>query len=225
MSSNTNRNWLLIKRDDDYRSLRVIDAKEYFAGVRREWAYRREESDQLRDALLSMGLRVPTRHSIDIYSQAGDSPTWAGFRKKVIRAVTSIRKENNRMLLRRSRQYMYELARDSVCGIGRELTEDEQHRLLRNENYLSDDYIRRKNKGKGNRKRKRREKEGKRKEKKKGKKNRRRKNRRPTGVLGRVKEENCCLSPQQQAFRAASPCSNRHSPQQQAFRGLSLHYC
>ena len=36
MSSSTNRIWLLQERNDDYRSLKRSDPKEYFAGVRRE---------------------------------------------------------------------------------------------------------------------------------------------------------------------------------------------
>ncbi|KAL8154954.1 hypothetical protein AgCh_000356 [Apium graveolens] len=44
--------------------MRVSDPKEYFAGVCREWAYRREESDQLRDDLIAMGVKVPVRQSL-----------------------------------------------------------------------------------------------------------------------------------------------------------------
>ncbi|KAL8110533.1 hypothetical protein AgCh_026311 [Apium graveolens] len=64
-----------------------------------------------------------------------------GGRRKVVKVVTLIRRENNRILLRRSRYYMFELAQDSVRASGRELTEAEQHRLLQNEDYISDDYM------------------------------------------------------------------------------------
>ncbi|KAL8145462.1 hypothetical protein AgCh_003581 [Apium graveolens] len=78
------------ERDDDYVGLRVSDPREYFAGVRREWAYRREESDRMRDDLIAMGVKVPVRQSLTMYSEAGESPTWSQFRRKVIKDVAPI---------------------------------------------------------------------------------------------------------------------------------------
>ncbi|KAL8105183.1 hypothetical protein AgCh_029105 [Apium graveolens] len=43
-----------VRPDDDYRSLRVSNPVEYFAGVRREWAFRREESESLTHGLIAM---------------------------------------------------------------------------------------------------------------------------------------------------------------------------
>lgn len=73
MSSSTCRIWLLNERDDDYHSLRRSDPKEYFAGVRREWDYRLEESERLRNDLIRMRARVPIRDSLAMFSVAGDT--------------------------------------------------------------------------------------------------------------------------------------------------------
>ena len=141
MSSSRNNTWLLGERDDDYRRLRVSEPKEYFAGVRREWAYRVEESQRLSNDLIAMGVRVPTRHSLDVYPTRNHGMSWIQFKRKVVLAVSLIRKENNRMLVRRSRHYMYQLAQDSVRASGRELTETQEQMLLQNPKYLSDGYM------------------------------------------------------------------------------------
>ena len=141
MSSSSSRNWLLIERNDDYRTLRHTDPREYFAGVRREWAYRREESDRLRNDLIHLGASVPIRDSFAIYPELGEGRSWPNYKRQMVKAVLQIRKENNRMLLRRCRYYMYKLALDSVRASGRELSVDEQRHLLQNPNYVSDDYM------------------------------------------------------------------------------------
>ncbi|KAL8093983.1 hypothetical protein AgCh_035750 [Apium graveolens] len=141
ISSSINNKWLLSERDDDYRSLRVSDPVEYFAGVRRKWAFRREESESLTHDLIAMSVRVPLRRSLSIYPRPHKNLPRSEFRRKVVKAVTLIRRKNNRMLLRRSRYYIFRLAQDSVRASGRELTEAEQHRLLQNEDYISDDYM------------------------------------------------------------------------------------
>ena len=137
--NNTNHKWLLEERDDDYQSLKESDPKEYFAGLSREWAYRRLESDRLKNDLLAMGLTVPSRESIALYPNPGEC-SWSVFKRRVDVAVSLIRQENNRMLLRRSRYYMYHLAQDSVRASGRQLTKAQKRMLLQNPNYLSDDY-------------------------------------------------------------------------------------
>ena len=88
-----------------------------------------------------MGARVPIRDSLAMYPVNGETQNWNDYRRKVIKAVTQIRVENNRMLLRRNRLYMYELANDSVRASGRELIEVEQQHLQQNPNYISDDYM------------------------------------------------------------------------------------
>lgn len=142
MSSPSRRNWLLVERDDDFRTVRRSDPKEYFAGVRREWAYRCEESESLRNDLIALGAPVIDRDSFAMYPDGYiRARSWTEYKEQVIKAVEHIRMENNRMLLRRSRYYMYELAKDSVSASGRELSEVEKCHLLQNPKYLSDDYM------------------------------------------------------------------------------------
>lgn len=142
MSSSTSRIWLLVERNDDFRTLKRSNPREYFAGVRREWAYRCEESERLRNDLIALGARVPIRDSFAMYpNEPMQGRSWNQYKQQVVRAVEQIRFENNRMLLRRSRYYMYELAKDSVSASGRELSEAEKCHLLQNPNYISDDYM------------------------------------------------------------------------------------
>ncbi|KAL8100032.1 hypothetical protein AgCh_032331 [Apium graveolens] len=58
MSSSTNHKWLLRERHDDYRTFRVSHPVEYFAGVRREWAFRREESESHIHDLIAMSAEL-----------------------------------------------------------------------------------------------------------------------------------------------------------------------
>ena len=51
--------------------------------------------------------------------------SWGEYRRKVIEAVELIREENHRMLLRRCRFYMLQLAKDSATASGREMTFEE----------------------------------------------------------------------------------------------------
>lgn len=141
MSSSRNAIWLLKERDNDYRSLMLSAMKDYFVGVRREWAYRVGESIQLNNDLNAMGLRVPSRDSFGIYPIRDDSVIRVEFKRRVVNSVACIREENNRMLMRMSRRFMYELAQDFVRASGRELTEAQQRMLLRNPDYLSNGYM------------------------------------------------------------------------------------
>ncbi|KAL8114104.1 hypothetical protein AgCh_021110 [Apium graveolens] len=76
--------------DDDYRSLRVSDPVEYFADVRQEWAFRREESESLTHNLIPMSVRVTLRHSLSIYPRPHENLPWSEFRRKVVKAVTFV---------------------------------------------------------------------------------------------------------------------------------------
>ncbi|KAG5565137.1 hypothetical protein RHGRI_001135 [Rhododendron griersonianum] len=53
-------------------------------------------------------------------------------------AVSRIKEENNRMLMRRSRYFMLQLATEMAEANQRELTENEHNNTLNNEKYLSD---------------------------------------------------------------------------------------
>ncbi|KAL1831041.1 hypothetical protein ACET3Z_000692 [Daucus carota] len=137
----SSRKWLLVERNDDYESLKYSDPREYFAGVRREWAHRLEESDQLRNDLIALGAKLPAPDSLAIYPEYRFQGSWGEYRMKVIAGVEQIREENNRMLLRRCRMYMYQLARDSATASGREMSFEEECALLQNPNYISDFYM------------------------------------------------------------------------------------
>ena len=132
------RKWLLKQMNDDYYSLKYTDPKEYFAGVRREWAFRLEESDQLRNDLIGLGAKLPVRESLGVYPARNFNGSWADYRRLVIEAVELIREENNRMLMRRCRFYMIKLAQDSANASGRDMSFEEECSLLQNPNYISD---------------------------------------------------------------------------------------
>ena len=53
-------------------------------------------------------------------------------------AVTVINEENNRMLMRRCRYFMLQLATRMAEATGRQLTTSEHNNVLNNEKYLSD---------------------------------------------------------------------------------------
>ncbi|KAL7192809.1 hypothetical protein ACSBR2_024597 [Camellia fascicularis] len=55
--------------------------------------------------------------------------------------VNRIKKENNRMLLRRCRRFMLQLATKMAEVSNRELTVIERNNVLNNDKYLSDYYI------------------------------------------------------------------------------------
>ncbi|KAF5934244.1 hypothetical protein HYC85_030415 [Camellia sinensis] len=56
-------------------------------------------------------------------------------------AVSRIKKENNRMLMRRCRHFMLQLAIEMAKASNRDLTVTERNNVLNNEKYLSDYYI------------------------------------------------------------------------------------
>ena len=49
------RLWLLPKYEDDYQQLKFLDPKEYYAGLRREWVLRVQESENLVSQLCEIG--------------------------------------------------------------------------------------------------------------------------------------------------------------------------
>ena len=54
------------------------------------------------------------------------------------RAVTKIKKENNLMILRRSRYHMLQLAEELAVAMNRQLTPAERNNVLNYEDYLSE---------------------------------------------------------------------------------------
>ncbi|KAL7248799.1 hypothetical protein ACSBR1_011056 [Camellia fascicularis] len=56
-------------------------------------------------------------------------------------AVSRIKKENNRMLLRRCRHFMLQLATEMTEASNRELTVTKRNNVLNNDKYLLDYYM------------------------------------------------------------------------------------
>ena len=122
-------NWILPRFTDNYEMEKYTDKREYYAGLRREWEYRYNESNALHNDLIALGaplldrvsLTMPRRNMVDY--------------KYVVKKN---RKENNLMLLRRCRYYILKLAEEMATATQRELTDDERNNVLNYESYLSD---------------------------------------------------------------------------------------
>ena len=123
------RIWLLLEYADDYRHLRVSDPKEYYAGLRREWAFRVNEAEIVVEQLREFGAPIVRRLSLSMQRRN---------RAEYEVAVKRIREENNRMFIRRSRYYMLKLANNQATAMGRTLTQAEVHNVVNNPAYISD---------------------------------------------------------------------------------------
>ena len=55
------RNWMLPRFPDNYRRERDSDEREYYAGLRREWDFRVNESNALHDDLVRLGAPLVDR--------------------------------------------------------------------------------------------------------------------------------------------------------------------
>ncbi|KAL7208409.1 hypothetical protein ACSBR1_030210 [Camellia fascicularis] len=120
--------WLLPLFSYAYMSEKYSSPKDYYAGIRAEWAFRITEQESLFNNLCNLGAPVPHRHSLSMPRRnVGDYEE----------AVSRIQKENNRMLLRRCRHFMLELATEVAEASNRELTITERNHVLHNEKYLS----------------------------------------------------------------------------------------
>ena len=60
------RIWLLPEYSDGYRQLRRSDPKEYYAGLRREWAFRVTESDLIVAQLRDLGAPIVRSFSLSM---------------------------------------------------------------------------------------------------------------------------------------------------------------
>ncbi|KAH7857281.1 hypothetical protein Vadar_010879 [Vaccinium darrowii] len=76
-----------------------------------------------------MGVRIPHRQSLDMPRTN---------KHEYEAAVARIKEENNRMLMRRSRYFMLQLATEMAEANDRELTENKRNYALNNGKYLSD---------------------------------------------------------------------------------------
>ena len=135
-SSRQQRNpkvWLLPPFTYDYKSEKYSSPKDYYAGIRAEWAFRVTEQEGLFNDLCNFVAPVPHRRSLTMASRNVSDHE---------KAVSRIKKENNRMLMRRWRQFKLQLATEMAEASNRDLTVIERNNVLNNEKYLSDYYIR-----------------------------------------------------------------------------------
>ncbi|CAL5351808.1 unnamed protein product [Camellia sinensis] len=134
-SSRQQRNqkvWLLPPFTYDYKSEKYSSPKDYYAGIRAEWAFRVTEQEGLFNDLRNFGAPVPHRRSLTMARR-----NVSDYEK----AVSRIKKENNRMLMRRCRHFMLQLATEMAEASNRDLTVIERNNVLNNEKYLSGYYM------------------------------------------------------------------------------------
>ena len=123
------RNWMLPRFLDNYRTERDFDEKEYYAGMRREWDFCVNESNALHNDLVQLEAPLVDRVSLTL--------SWQNMHQYE-RAVTKIKKENNLMILRRSRYHMLQLAEELAAATNKQLTPAERNNVLNYEDYLSE---------------------------------------------------------------------------------------
>ena len=103
-------NWMLPRFPDNYRRERDSNEREYYARLRQEWNFRVNESNTLHDDLVRLGASLVDRVSLTLSPQN---------MHQYKRAVTKIKKENNLMILRRSRYHMLQLAEELATATNR----------------------------------------------------------------------------------------------------------
>ncbi|KAL7259969.1 hypothetical protein ACSBR1_005770 [Camellia fascicularis] len=124
--------WLLPPFSYDYMSEKYSSPKDYYVGIRAEWAFRVTEQESLFTDLRNLRALVPHRRSLSMRRRnVGDYE----------QAVNRIKKENNRMLLWRCRHFMLQLTTEMAEASNRKLTMTERNNVLNNDKYLSDYYI------------------------------------------------------------------------------------
>ena len=121
------RNWMLPRFPNNYRAERDSNEREYYAGLRREWDFRVNESNTLHYDLVQLGAPLVDRVSLTL-SQRN--------MHQYERAVKKIKKENNLMIRRRSRYHMLQLAEELAAATNKQLTPMEYNNVLNYEDYL-----------------------------------------------------------------------------------------
>nr|POE64136.1 hypothetical protein CFP56_77231 [Quercus suber] len=102
---------------------------EYYAGLRREWDFRVNESNALHNDIMQLEAPLVDHVSLTLPQQN---------MHQYERAVTKIKKENNLMILRRSRYHMLQLAKELATATNRQVTLTERNNVLNYEDYLSE---------------------------------------------------------------------------------------
>ena len=114
---------------DNYRTKRDSDKREYYAKLQWEWDFHMNESNALHNDL--MQLEAPLVDHVLLTLSRQNMHQYE-------RAVTKIKKENNLMILRRSRYHMLQLAEELAAATNRQLTPAECNNVLNYEDYLSE---------------------------------------------------------------------------------------
>ena len=120
---------MLPRFPDNYRTNRDSDEREYYARLRREWDFRVNESNALHNDLVQ--LETPLVDSVSLTLSRQNMHQYE-------RAMTKIKKENNLMILRRSKYHMLQLAEELAAATNRQLTQTECNNVLNYEDYLSE---------------------------------------------------------------------------------------
>ena len=123
------RNWMLPHFLDNYRRERDSNTREYYAGLQREWDFCVNESNALNDDLVRLGAPPIDRVSLTLSRQN---------MHQYEHAVTTIKRENNLMILRRSRYHMLQLAEELAAATNKQFTPVERKNVLNYEDYLSE---------------------------------------------------------------------------------------
>ena len=123
------RNWMLPRFPNNSRRERDSDEREYYAGLQREWDFRVNESNALHDDLV--WLEAPSVDRVLLTLSRQNMHQYE-------HAVTTIKKENNLMILRRSKHHMLQLAEELAAATNRQLTPAERNNVLNYKDYLSE---------------------------------------------------------------------------------------
>ena len=119
---------MLPRFSDNYKRERDSDEREYYVGLRREWDFRVNESNALHDDLMRLGAPLVDRASLTLSRRNIH---------QYERAVTTIKRENNLMILHRSRYHMLQLAEELAAATNRQLTPAKRNNVFNYEDYLS----------------------------------------------------------------------------------------
>ena len=123
------RNWMLPRFPNNYRTKRDSNKREYYARLQREWDFRVNESNALHDDLVQLKAPLVDRVSLTL-------SRWNMHQYE--RAMTKIRKDNNLMILHRSRYHMLQLAEKLATATNRQLIPAERNNVLNYKDYLSE---------------------------------------------------------------------------------------
>ena len=120
---------MLPRFPNNYRTERDSDERAYYVGLQQKWDFRVNESNALHNDLLQLRAPLVERSSLTLPRQN---------MHQYEHAVTKIKKENNLMILRRSRYHMLQLVEELAAAMNRQLTPAERNNVLNYEDYLSE---------------------------------------------------------------------------------------